>query len=83
MTGMAESGAVKHALGDRIGDDRAGLPCDDVGDGLTNRSQGRVCTGVIGLARLRGCRMAGGHDRQCVLKCTERLFSANVGDLNA
>ncbi len=80
MTGMPEAGAVKHALGNRIGDDRASPPGDDVGDGLADRGHGGVCAGVIGLAGRRRCDVAGSHDRQCVVKCGDRLFGANVGE---
>ena len=51
MAGMPKSGAVEHALGDRIGDDRAGPSGDDIADRLADRGDGRVRAGVIGLAR--------------------------------
>ena len=80
MAGMPESGAVEHALGDRIGDDRAGPPGDDVADRLTNGGHRGVRAGVVRLAGLRGRRLAGRHDRQGVGECVERILGANVGE---
>ena len=82
MTGMPESGAVENALGDRIGDDRAGPPGDDVGDRLADRGKSCVRAGMVRLARPRRCRMAGCHDRQCVGESAECIFGANVGELD-
>src|SRR5882724_2166881 len=81
MAGMPESGAVEHALGDRIGDDRAGPPRNHIADGLTNRGRGSFRAGTVGSPRLRRCRMTGAHNRQGVGKYTERIFSVSVGEI--
>ena len=82
MAGMPESGAVEHALGNRIGDDRAGPSGDDIADRLADRGDGGVRAGVVGLAGPRRGRMAGGHDRQCVGERSERILGADVGELD-
>src|SRR5260370_38183735 len=82
MTGVPESGAVENALGNRVGDHCTRPSADDIGDGPANRGQGRSRGGIVRLARPCRCRMASGHDRQCVGECTEYIFGANVGELD-
>ena len=82
VAGMAESGAVEHALGDRIGDDGAGPSSDDIVDRLTDRGQ---------MLRRRWCRrdapgraVAGwpvGDHRQGLGECGVTLFGAGVGEI--
>ena len=53
MTGMAKSGTVENALGDRIGDDRARPSGCHIGYRLANGGDRGIRAGVIGLAGLR------------------------------
>src|SRR6202011_6036813 len=80
MSGMLETGAIEHALGDRIGDDRTGPSGGDVTTRLTNRGDRGARTGMVRPAGPRRRGMAGGHDRQGVRECIERIFGANVGE---
>ena len=82
MTGMPESGAVKNALGDGIGNDCAGPSRDDIADRLTNGGQGGVRTGIVRLTGPSGLSVAGGHDRQCLRKRGDCIFGAYLGELD-
>src|SRR5258708_39755707 len=82
MAGMAEAGAVEDALGNRIGDDRAGPTGDHVADGLANRGHGGGGAGVVRLARPRGRRLAGSDDGQRVRKYIERILGTSVGEFD-
>ena len=59
VAGMAEAGAVEHALGDRIGDDGAGAPGPDMVDRMANGGEGGVGAGFVGLSGARGGYFAG------------------------
>ena len=82
MTGMGESGAVEHALGNRVGDHSSGPSGDDIADRLPNRGDRCIGTGVIGSARQCRRRLAGGDDRQRVREGTERIRRPNIGELD-
>ncbi|MGY4313405.1 hypothetical protein ACVWW1_002708 [Bradyrhizobium sp. JR3.5] len=79
---MAETGAVQHVLGDRIGDDGAGLARRDIGDRLTDRRQRGIGARSVGLARSRRRRLAGRNDGQGPCKCRGGLLGANLGKLD-
>ena len=53
VAGMAEAGAVEHALGDRVGDDGAGAAGRDVVDRAADRGDGGGGAGGVRLAGLR------------------------------
>ena len=82
VAGMTEAGAVQHVLGDRIGDDGAGLAGGDVGDGLTDRRQRGICAAPVWLARSCRRRVAGRNDGQGPFKCRGGLFGADLGQLH-
>ena len=64
VAGMAEACAVKHVLGDRIGDDGAGLAGGDVADRKADGGQRSFRAGLVRHPGLGGCRLAGRNHRQ-------------------
>src|ERR1700731_1614758 len=79
---MREAGAIQNALGDRVGDDRAGPPGGDVADRLADRGKRSMRTALIRPAGPRGRSMAGGHHRQRLGERAGRGFGADVCELN-
>ena len=59
VAGMAEAGAVEHALGDRIGDDGAGAPGADVVDRMADGGERGAGAGCVGLSGAGGGYFAG------------------------
>ena len=82
VAGMAEAGAVQHALGDRIGDDGAGSPAPDMVDRVANGGQRRVRAGIVGLSGARGGDFAGRDHGQGFRKCRARFLGHGIGKLD-
>ena len=82
VAGMAESGAVQHALGDRVGDDGAGSTAPDMVDGLANGGQRGGRAGIVGLSGARGGDFAGRHHGQRFRKCRARFLRDGIGKLD-
>ena len=82
VAGMAESGAVEHALGDRIGDDGAGSSAPDMVDGMADGGQRGVRAGFVGLAGARGGVFAGRDHGQCFANAAPRILGAGVGEFD-
>ncbi len=82
VAGMTESGAVEHALGDRVGDDGAGPSAPHMVDGLANGGQRSGRAGIVGLSGARGGDFAGRHHRQCFRECRARFLRRGIGELD-
>ena len=80
VAGMAEAGAVKHALGDRVGDDGAGAAGADVADRLADRGERCRCARGVGLAGRGGRTLAGRNHGQGVGKGGLGFARAHRGD---
>ncbi len=61
VTGVGETGAIEHALGDRIGDDGAGTAGFHVRDRLTDRGEGCGRAGSVRTSGRRGDRLPDRH----------------------
>ena len=79
VAGVIEAGAIKHALGDRVGDDCASAAGGNIADGLPDRCDCSVGAGAVRLARLRRRNYSGGDDGQCIGECRARGIGVDVG----
>ena len=82
VAGMAESRAVQHALGDRVGDDGASSTAPYMVDGLANGGQRGGRAGVVGLSGARGGDFARRHHGQRFRECRARFLRDGIGKLD-
>ena len=82
VAGMAEAGAVEHALGDRVGDDGAGSPAPDMVDRVANGGQRSGRAGIVGLSGARGGDFARRHHGQGFRECRARFLRDGIGELD-
>jgi hypothetical protein len=80
MSRLGESGAIKHRLGDRVGDDGVGASGEHVGDrALDRRDRGRRAR-RIGMPRLGGDLLGEPHHRQRAGKAARRVLGRYGAD---